>query len=59
MAKTQDFTKTMQDMMASFPVDASAFQDAFKTSAAMTEKLAELFEENAEVKRPVKKRARA
>ncbi|OIQ75545.1 hypothetical protein GALL_427860 [mine drainage metagenome] len=48
MAKTQDFTKTMQDMMASFPVDASAFQDAFKTSAAMTEKLAKVALEAAE-----------
>lgn len=25
-----DFTKAMQDMMAKFPVDASAFQNAFK-----------------------------
>ena len=48
MAKTQDFTKTMQDMFASFPVDASAFQDAFKTSAAMTEKLAKVALEAAE-----------
>jgi hypothetical protein len=30
----------MQDMMASFPVDASAFQNAFKTQAAYGEKLA-------------------
>ena len=39
MTKTNDFTKTMQDMMASFPVDASAFQNAFKTQAAFGEKL--------------------
>ncbi len=39
MTKTNDFTKTMQDMMASFPVDASAFQTAFKTQAAFGEKL--------------------
>ena len=38
MTKTPDFTKVMQDMMASFPVDASAFQNAFKTQAAMGEK---------------------
>jgi hypothetical protein len=48
MAKTNDFTKTMQDMMASFPVDASAFQDAFKTSAAMGEKMTRVALEAAE-----------
>ena len=37
---TADFTKAMQDMMAKFPVDASAFQNAFKTQAAFGEKLA-------------------
>jgi hypothetical protein len=41
MTKTTDFTKVMQDMMASFPVDASAFQNAFKTQAAFGEKMAE------------------
>ena len=40
MTKTTDFTKVMQDMMASFPVDASAFQNAFKTQANYGEKLA-------------------
>ena len=40
MTKTTDFTKVMQDMMASFPVDALAFQNAFKTQAAYGEKLA-------------------
>ena len=39
MANTTDFTKVMQDMMAQFPVDASAFQNAFKTQAAFGEKL--------------------
>ena len=39
MTKTTDFTKVMQDMMASFPVDASAFQNAFKTQAAFAEKM--------------------
>jgi len=39
MTKTPDFTKVMQDMMASFPVDATAFQNAFKTQAAFGEKL--------------------
>ncbi|MBD3787302.1 MAG: Phasin [Sphingomonadales bacterium] len=39
MAKTQDFTKMMQDMMASMPMDASKFQDAFKSQAAFGEKM--------------------
>ncbi|MFP1643211.1 phasin family protein [Pontitalea aquivivens] len=39
MAKTQDFTKIMQDMMASFPVDTAKFQDAFKSQAALGEKM--------------------
>lgn len=39
MTKTTDFTKVMQDMLASFPVDATAVQNAFKTQAAFTEKL--------------------
>ena len=39
MTKTPDFTKVMQDMMASFPMDASAFQHAFKSQAAFGEKM--------------------
>jgi hypothetical protein len=39
MTKTADFTKVFQDALASFPVDASAFQNAFKTQAAFNEKL--------------------
>ncbi|AUM74007.1 Phasin [Paracoccus jeotgali] len=39
MAKTPDFTKTMQDMMANFPVDTSSMQDAFKSQSALNEKL--------------------
>ncbi|OIQ24903.1 MAG: phasin, PhaP [Alphaproteobacteria bacterium MedPE-SWcel] len=39
MAKTQDFTAAMKDMMASFPVDTSAMEDMFKTTAALNEKL--------------------
>ena len=42
MTKTPDFTKVMQDMMASFPVDASALQNAFKTQAAFGEKLSKV-----------------
>ena len=39
MAKTQDFTKLVQDMLGNFPVDTSALQDSFKTQAAMGEKM--------------------
>jgi len=42
MAKSQDFTKIMQDMMASMPMDASKFQDAFKAQAALGEKMAKV-----------------
>jgi hypothetical protein len=48
MAKTQDFTKVMQDMMSAFPVDATAMQDAFKTSAALGEKMTKVALEAAE-----------
>jgi hypothetical protein len=48
MTKTNDMTKMMQDMMAAFPVDASAMQNAFKTQAAMTEKLSKVALEAAE-----------
>ncbi|SNT76049.1 Phasin [Paracoccus seriniphilus] len=42
MAKTPDFTKTMQDMMANFPIDTSSFQDAMKSQSAFGEKLAKV-----------------
>ena len=48
MTNANDFTKVMQDMMASFPVDASAFQNAFKTQAAVGEKLTKVALEAAE-----------
>lgn len=48
MAKTQDFTKMVQDMMSAFPVDASAMQEAFKTSAALGEKMTKVVLEAAE-----------
>lgn len=48
MTKTPDFTKVMQDMMANFPVDASAMQNAFKTQAAFGEKLSKVALEAAE-----------
>lgn len=48
MNKTNDFTKVMQDMMASFPVDSSALQNAFKTQAAFAEKFSKVALEAAE-----------
>lgn len=39
MAKTQDFTAVMKDMMGAFPVDTAAFGDAFKSSNNLNEKL--------------------
>lgn len=48
MAKTQDFTKMVQDVLTAFPVDASAVQEAFKTSAALGEKMTKVVLEAAE-----------
>ncbi len=42
MAKTQDFTAMMKDMMGAFPVDTKSMEDAFKTQASLNEKLAGL-----------------
>ncbi len=47
-AATPDFTKYMTDMMASFPMDTSAMGDAFKTQAAMGEKMSKVALEAAE-----------
>ncbi len=41
-AANTDFTKYVSDMMAAFPVDMSAMNDAFKTSAAMGEKMSKV-----------------
>lgn len=40
MAKTPDFAKTFQDMLANFPIDTSSFQEAFKSQGVLGEKLA-------------------
>ena len=40
MAKTPDFAKNFQDMMANFPIDTSSFQEAFKSQGVLGEKLA-------------------
>lgn len=48
MTKTNDFTKTFQDILGQFPVDASAFQNLFKTQAAFGEKFSKVAIEAAE-----------
>ncbi|SPF81033.1 phasin family protein [Pseudoprimorskyibacter insulae] len=48
MAKTQDFTALMKDMMGAFPVDTAAMEDAFKTTATLNEKLSGVALEAAE-----------
>ena len=47
-AKTTDFTKMMSDMMSAYPMDMSAMTDAFKTSAAMGEKMSKVILDAAE-----------
>jgi len=48
MTTNTDYTKMMQDMMAAFPMDASAMQEAFKTQAALGEKMSKVALEAAE-----------
>ena len=48
MAKTQDITAVMKDMMGAFPVDTKAMEDAFKTTATLNEKLSSVAMEAAE-----------
>ncbi|WP_438991410.1 phasin, PhaP [Lentibacter sp.] len=38
MAKAQDFTATLKDMMGAFPVDTAAFEGQFKSQAELGEK---------------------
>jgi len=40
MATAQDMTKVFKDMMGSFPVDTSAYENMFKNTAEMNEKFA-------------------
>lgn len=47
-AKQADFTKYMTDMMANMPMDMSAFNDAFKSQAALGEKMSKVALEAAE-----------
>ena len=48
MAKADDFTKYMTEMMQSLPLDSAAMQDAFKNQAAMGEKMSKVALEAAE-----------
>ncbi|WP_204113954.1 phasin family protein [Shimia biformata] len=48
MAKTQDMTAILKDMMGAFPVDTKAMEDAFKSTATLNEKLAGVALEAAE-----------
>ncbi|WP_116598658.1 phasin, PhaP [Primorskyibacter marinus] len=48
MAKTQDPTAMMKDIMGAFPVDTKAMEDAFKTTATLNEKLSGVALEAAE-----------
>ena len=48
MVKSNDYTKMMQEMMSSFPMDTKSMQDAFKTSAALGEKMSKVALEAAE-----------
>ena len=48
MNKVEDMTKAFKDMMGAFPVDMSAFDDAFKNTASMNEKLSNVAVEAAE-----------
>ncbi len=40
--KSSDMTKMLQEMMGAFPVDTKAMQDAFKTSATLSEKMSKV-----------------
>jgi hypothetical protein len=48
MAKTQDFTATLKEMMGAFPVDTTALEGAFKSTASLNEKLSGVALEAAE-----------
>ncbi|WP_282154389.1 phasin family protein, partial [Ruegeria atlantica] len=48
MAKTQDFTATLKDVMGAFPVDTTALEGAFKSTATLNEKLSGVALEAAE-----------
>ena len=39
MAKTQDMSAMLKDVMRAFPIDTSSMEDAFKTATSLNEKL--------------------
>lgn len=39
MAKTQDMSAMLKDVMGAFPIDTSSMEDAFKTATSLNEKL--------------------
>ncbi|MCH8465610.1 MAG: Phasin [Roseinatronobacter sp.] len=47
-AATPDYTKLMKDMLGAFPMDTTAMQDAFKSQAALAEKMSKVALEAAE-----------
>lgn len=47
-ANTNDFNKMMTEMMSAYPMDMSAMTDAFKSSAAMGEKMTKVMLDAAE-----------
>ncbi len=48
MAKAQDYSKFLKEAMGAFPVDMTAFQDAFKSQASFGEKMSKVALEAAE-----------
>jgi len=48
MTKSDEFTKMMKDMFGSTPMDTSALQNAFKSQAAMMERMTKVALEAAE-----------
>ncbi|WOI57351.1 Phasin [Palleronia sp. LCG004] len=47
-AKTQDYTKMINEMMSSFPVDMNSFQDGFKSYASFGERMSKVVLDAAE-----------
>ena len=48
MAKSNDYTKMMKDMMGAFPVDTSAMTEAFKNQASFADKMSKVVLDAAE-----------
>ncbi len=48
MATAQDYTKAFNDMMSAFPVDTSAFTEAFRAQAELGERMSSVAIEAAE-----------